>query len=54
MEALTGIQTAVRDPYVGSEHVRRQLPKTEQREHPGQVRQGPFSTFLHRYEHRWE
>ncbi len=48
IEELTGIQTAVRDPYAGTKHVPNQALQAHQQEYLDQVRQGPLTELLRR------
>lgn len=48
MEELTGIQTAVRDPYAGTQRVPNQALQPHQQEYLDQVIQGPLTALLDR------
>ena len=48
VEELTGIQTAARDPYAGTEHVPNQALQPHQQEYLDRARQGPLAELLRR------
>lgn len=48
IEELTGIKTAVRDPYAGTKHVANQALQSHQEEYLQWVRQGPLAELLKR------